>query len=56
MWKNIKYFLYTLITLAVGIPVLLGLWWSIQVVVVIIIGGLVFVVYKILDTEQIKKS
>lgn len=48
VWINIKYLAYTLATLAVIIPLLLSLWWLIQIVTVCLIGAVIFVVYKIL--------
>ncbi len=56
VWTNFKYFVYTLLTLAIVIPILIGLWWMIQAVVVALLGTAVFIVYKILGTKVPNQS
>jgi ABC-type transport system involved in cytochrome c biogenesis permease subunit len=50
-WLNLKSLLYAIVTLAIVIPILLGLWWLTQIVVVTLALIIFFFLYKVLTQE-----
>lgn len=53
LWVNLKYLVYTVLTLAIVVPVALGLWWLTQIFLLLMAAAVIFFLYKLLnDTDD----